>query len=161
MTVRSINLYKFVAYALDFEGSLYISRTTGPRLDYRPTVRVANTSHSLLRALCSRVGFGHVSENGYKNNESLALIYYWTLSIEDIRTHLASIKPQLTLKKEQAALMLEALPLFKVSSGAKRPPEILDKLHQVYLKLCELNRKPGQKQDRTSSEWLLAQLKVR
>lgn len=140
-----MEIHEFVAWVLDFEGSIGIGKHQHSERslpNYLQSIRVNGTSLELLHAFQRRCGFGHVNPNPSISPNSNAL-FVWSMRADEIRQHLPSILPYLTLKQEQAALVIQLLELKRPRAGSRgiRDPDITRQMHNLYLECSVLNER--------------------
>lgn len=168
-----LSIYEFVAYVIDFEGSIGLQRRCSSKNvpSYSPVISVTNTSQELLKKFQYRVGFGKVN-NGFDRNGK-ARIYWWVLHVDKIKVHLPLIEPHLCLKREQAQLVLRTFEIMKSLSEIKplirnlEPGTLYSKeeyaeLDSIYERIRFLNLRPSWKQSpETEAEKLLREFRRR
>jgi hypothetical protein len=113
--MKTVSIYKLIAYSLDFEGYLRVRKTsqrsTGSQT-FLTNIYIGNTERELLEQFKYDVGFGEI-DNGYIPDLKSSRLYTWYMNREETLKHLPKIIPYLTTKWRQGELVLEAIKIIK------------------------------------------------
>ncbi len=135
-------LYEFIAWSIDFEGSISISKNEN--IYYQVQLSIINSSKELLEDFQYRVKFGKILEPYSRKNKKQKDIYFWVMNQKEIRQYLPLIQPYLHLKWRQGELVIEVLNIQKNGQKLYTWEEICI-LESCYKECKELNRKGIQK----------------
>ncbi len=111
---KKISIYKYIGRCLDFEGSIGISRhkTKNENYQYTGHITIGNVEKELLEDFRDDVGFGKI-DNGYIPSEKRQKLYRWSMSRKEVELYLPKIIPYLTVKWQQAELILRLFSILK------------------------------------------------
>lgn len=110
----------YVAAALDGEGTISISRSKGKRnYEYMLNVVVVNTDIRMIEWLKLTTKIGNISIDDGKRSLNWKTKFIWRLRHYEIEALLQAVLPYLVIKRDQAMLMLEFIPL--LGSFGQRP----------------------------------------
>jgi len=142
-----ISIYELVAFSIDFEGEISLAKTLKKNgtPHFQAHVKINNNLLELLQSFQRTVRFGSVSPTHLATS-----MFAWWLSPDEMRQYLPQIEPHLTLKAEQAVLLLQALRYItprhvKGVTSSCRPSEEVWVLNDLHEQLRILNTKPSRR----------------
>lgn len=161
---RDSGLIAYAAGILDGEGSLVISSmTTRGRTRYWPLLVVQMAKPQALNVMFATFG-GRLGAVSSRPQENRAAMLRWEMSGSGIRCPLMHMTPFLTVKKKQAALILEMLgrdwPLSANKRGIRWDAEVSAEWEVAKREIGELNRRgtsaiPGALAQRVGDQWMV------
>ena len=142
----------WLAALIDGEGSVMLIKRvpsatakTQRNPHYRAVVGIYNTDVRLMDAIVEHTGINRVySHTRLERENHKKTAYSWRMVAEDIRTLGPLLLPWLVCKKEQMALLLEALELASLNTprkGEKLVRQPTTRRDEIAVAISELNRK--------------------
>ncbi len=110
------------AAALDSEGTINIGKRTNNDY-YTPAINVTNTYLSFLIYLKQTSGIGDIIP-GRSETKIWKKSYKWALSKYVMKEYIEEIIDLLIIKRQQAGILLEFLPLIKIHHSKCNPPSL-------------------------------------
>lgn len=125
LTERQIGYH---AAAIDSEGTISIGRQNKNKNIYILKICIYNTNMPFLKYLRFTSGLGSIYSRPREGNRKP--IWSWQISKYEIKDYLEAIIDSLIIKKQQAKLMLEFLPLVKDFHSQWNPIPLENIIHR-------------------------------
>ena len=156
-----MDLNEFIAWVLDFEGSITIAihRGRNGKIQYEPKVSIMTTSKEHLHQFQQRIGIGTACPTPhYRTNSNYSPSFAWRLSVKEIKEHLPKIRPFLFLKQEQADCAIRLCEIKKPNHSRMNEYTADEQYEMTYLynRCIALNAKVPE--ERTESDRFFLQL---
>ncbi len=127
-----IDLYEFIALAIEFEGCISIGKTINKydTISYSVKVGVQNTSKELLEYFKEKAKFGTIIGPVIHENNKHKDSYNWRMNKKEIIEHLPKILPYLIIKQRQAELIIE---IYNITYSKRKYYKLSNKSrHEMY-----------------------------